>query len=115
MIIPSAAKCSVALLCAFENVIDNEEMVKERCSFCHRQVYYNKVNGRIDNKKFYEEHFRDFLQPYGGQKALYTEVYGTSNPKRAAEYLAKKKKISVDEIRAEIVDTLKTLRRTSFS
>lgn len=65
-----------ALWCDFKPLLDNEDVVKEVCRFCNKYMYYNKVDGRIDNKRYFRAHIRDFCQPYGVTRKIFIDLYG---------------------------------------
>jgi hypothetical protein len=55
-------------------LVDNHEAVVDYCQECKTKLTYKKCrySGRIDNKKYREEHKRDFLQRYD---KLYKKYY----------------------------------------
>ena len=58
-----------------EPLLDNKEVFIDLCKKCHKKLIYKKCrhSGRIDNKKYREEHIVDMLQ--NGDK-LYKKYYG---------------------------------------
>jgi len=113
--IPAEAKCGVesAILCDFTVLLDNDEVVKEVCTFCGKKNYFNKYDGRIDNKRYADAHLRDFLQPQGGTRALYLKIYGTMGIKRAQEYLEKKAKRENKSNTQELLEYARDVYKTN--
>lgn len=115
MSIPEGALCLRNKLCSYDPLIDNEEVLIEICSFCGRKQRYNKVNGGLDNAKFVNNHFRDFLVPYGSQRDLYIQIYGTDSLKAHEQALKDKakrlNKPSIDDMLAYGRDVHKTMKR----
>ena len=61
-------------LCSFETIRSDFEVIQEVCSECHRLVNYKKDwKGRVNNRKYRQDHARDFLQPYD---KFYLKYYG---------------------------------------
>lgn len=99
------AKCKVEKLCKFDLVLDAEDVLKERCRFCNKNLYWNKVDGKVDEMAYSRAHIRDILQP--GMKA-YDEIYGTSWKKRIDP---EKEKMKSDDWQHAVKDTAKTLSK----
>lgn len=61
----------------------NDDGQVERCKLCRKRLV-TKVDkyGRMDNKKYLEEHIRDFCQPKGRTAKIYEQVYGNSKTKK---------------------------------
>jgi len=80
-LITSLNKCPKGLLHDFhverdgQKVLDLATVKLERCRACGERVRWNKVNGRIDNKKYLEAHRRDFLQREGPTAKLFYAIY----------------------------------------
>lgn len=113
--IPKEAKCGIqsAVLCDFTVLLDNEEVVKERCTFCNKLNYFNKFDGRIDNRRYADAHLRDFLQPQGATRELYLKIYGTAGIKRAQEYLEKKAKRENKSNTQELLEYARDVYKTN--
>jgi len=98
-------------LCKFEGRYEDDSVVAEECRSCGKMVAYNKVDGRIDNRKYLHDHVRDFLQPTGRTANLFWHVYGQEGYDRMEKLKKAKKPIpSVDEIRDEARDIYKTVK-----
>lgn len=48
----------------------------EVCIICGLKKRYRKVQDRVDNKAYYEDHLRDFAQPRGKTRGLFNKFYG---------------------------------------
>ena len=74
-------KCPKALLHDFRVLRDGEKVLDlatvkfEACTQCGKRIRWNKVNGRVDNKKYLEAHLRDFLQREGPTAKLFYAIY----------------------------------------
>lgn len=112
---PLDAKCKIksAVLCDFTVMLDNEEVVKERCTFCNKIIYFNKFNGRIDDRRYADAHLRDFLQPQGATKELYLKIYGNAGIKRAQDYLEKKAKRENKSNTQELLEYARDVYKTN--
>lgn len=112
---PANCKTS-ARYCSFEVVLDHPEVQIEYCKNCKREVRYNKYQGRIDNKKYLEDHVRDFCQPIGPTEDVYLFVYGEEGYKKRAkmiaEYEAKNdKKAAIERGTEEARDALRIWKK----
>ena len=56
-----------------ETIADTDYVLVERCTNCGHKILFNKVGGRIDNKRYLETHQIWFLQP---SHRLYERYYG---------------------------------------
>ena len=86
------SKCRKNILCDFERIIDNEQVLIERCKNCGKKVIYNKEikefyknekgeiiikrGNKIDDDKYLRDHKRDILQPFGRDRELHKNIYG---------------------------------------
>lgn len=115
--ISPGASCPRAILCDYITTVETKDVNVTVCQLCGKKQIYHVRNGRVDNKKFYEDHLRDFLQPYGAQKELYIRVYGTSDLKKMQEHLEKKREVSKTDIHKGARDYHQMLRenRATFS
>ena len=70
--------CRKAWLCDFKVIGDHQDAQVEVCVQCSKRVIYNKnkINGRIDNYKYLQDHRRDFVQPYGETRKDFLKLYG---------------------------------------
>lgn len=118
--IPEEARCGRGLagLHDFVQEVDNDEALVESCRYCGKRSYFNKRDGRIDERLYLRTHFRDFLQPVGTTARLFRDVYGQDAVKSAQDvaknmenkgYL-KSDRFS-DDMREYAQDTLKTVKR----
>lgn len=116
-LIPEGAACRTKslILCDYENVLDNEEVTKDLCKNCGKVKLYNKVDGRIDNKKYADDHLRDFLQPYGAMKGLFFKIYGTKGFEEATKHTENKRRVKngkdQEELREYTRETFKIAKR----
>lgn len=118
MSIPDEAYCKADKynLHIFYRIAEYPEGIKERCRECGKQMYYNKKDGKIDNKLYGRCHFRDILQPAGQMKGLFEEIYGRDGQKRVKEYLQskeRKKNMNVD-IKGMVDEEKKSLKRQTY-
>lgn len=118
--IPEEARCGrgVAGLHDFVQEVDNDEAIVESCGYCGKRSYFNKRDGRIDERLYLRTHFRDFLQPAGTTARLFREVYGhdaVEAAREAAMTMEKKGYMKSDrfsdDLRRYAQDTLKTVKR----
>ena len=113
------SKCKVdrSGLCNFQAVFQNHEIIIERCSICHKQIYYNVRDGCYNEAKYRRDHIRDTLQPFGRTGKLFELIYGMKEVKKTMAFNDGriKAKRSADEYQDEARDTIKTLKRTSVS
>lgn len=64
----------------YQIVSENKEGVREICKTCRKILVTRKdKNERIDNKKYLQEHKRDFLQPKGQDSQLFKKHYGNAS------------------------------------
>jgi len=71
------AICKKNKICNFEAVKEDSKTLKETCTYCGRNLYWNKDKfGRLDNKKYTRYHLRDFCQPTGITRRTFYELYG---------------------------------------
>ena len=70
------ALCKKNKFCEWKVVLANDEIQKEVCKFCGRRIFFNKVDGRIDNDRYMRTHVRAFCQPFGITREVYEEIYG---------------------------------------
>jgi hypothetical protein len=107
------AACPRAILCDYQPKIDNQEAHVCVCSSCGRKLIFHKdkKTGRIDSRRYYESHFREFLQPYGWQKDLFVRVYGTANPEAMRKQLDMKRAAQNEDIRREAARFHAALKR----
>lgn len=62
---------------------DDKEVIVEMCIRCGRKIWFKKIDGRIQNKRYGETHRLWFLQP--GDEG-YAENYGTYIPPAMSEW-----------------------------
>ncbi|HEC66764.1 MAG TPA: hypothetical protein ENI23_15930 [bacterium] len=61
----------------YEIVEDTDTAQVEICTECHDKLVVKKgSDGRVDNKKYLENHPRDFAQSEGRTSKLYKRFYG---------------------------------------
>lgn len=103
------ARCPKGAYCDFELLKDKPDAQVEVCTLCGKKVIYWKVGGKVDNKKYLEDHIRDFAQPLGATQDVFEEIYGRKYRLYLIEE-AKKRKTSPakmwEEIRAEMKETV---------
>lgn len=57
-------------------VKDHGDAVEEYCKICKiKLIYYRRV-GQINEAAYYNDHIRDFAQPYGGTAKVFYRIYG---------------------------------------
>lgn len=56
-------------------LVDNDNVLVEQDNELKRKNIYNKVNGKIDNEKYLENHKDDFLQPIGSTEKEFAKRY----------------------------------------
>ena len=62
---------------------ENKKEKAEECKICRKEFKYPKDStGRVDNEKYFKDHIRNFVQPYGDNQDLYRALYGDPNRKR---------------------------------
>jgi hypothetical protein len=93
-------------------VLDNEEVTIERCKECKSKLEYRKADGRIDNKKYVKDHYRDFIQ-YGTKD--YARFYNEADRRQKEAQDAKETKEMIDENNEEIERIKAKRRRETFS
>lgn len=54
---------------------DHKEQV-ERCDDCGYKKVYKKIDERINNMEYLEDHKRDFAQPGGATNEVFQKYYG---------------------------------------
>ncbi len=107
-------KCSANKLCGFDPTFENDEILIEHCRFCNKRLMFNKVDGRIDNKRYLRAHTRDTLQPNGITGRLFREIYGVSPINKVNEIKKiKGNRKTEDDWIAEARDTYKTVKKLS--
>lgn len=105
-------ECRKGILHQLEISRDLPKATIEVCLLCGEKKVYNKIDGRIDNKRYLEDHKRDFIQPYGKDLKLFIKLYGTEPIERARAYYANKlSKEKRQEIREELKEKRKFLHR----
>lgn len=58
----------------------------EVCTECGKDLIYNKAkDGTIDNRRYYEEHLRDFAQPTGKTAGIFARFYGKPKDTKTEE------------------------------
>jgi uncharacterized protein with PIN domain len=64
--------------CDFRVINDNEDGVLSMCIECKKKLVTkkDKVNGRIDNKKYLEANKRSYAQPGGRTGKIFEKYYG---------------------------------------
>lgn len=98
-------------------VLDNQEVQIERCIECKESIRYNKdEEGRIDNKRYYREHRRDFLQPGMKGYARFYDIIKKTKDSKELEAFKKKAEEAEQEGKArleseKIRDTFSTGKR----
>jgi hypothetical protein len=71
----------------YQIITDSEHGLVEKCKLCRKRLVTRKGNkGRIDNKKYREEHRRDFLQPSGKTKGDFAKTYGEFDGVKVKKY-----------------------------
>jgi len=103
--------CPRAKYHIYHVVKNHPEAQVEVCEACNHRVTYKKCDKGMDNKKYLQDHVRDFCQPYGPTRRVYLECYGE---KRIKENEKKRREVankSIDEIFAEGVDECKEILR----
>lgn len=76
-VIPPEAKCTKEILHDWALIGEDTKVISEECRFCLKKSHYNKgERGRINNTKYFNHHYRDYLQPIGSQRELYVRIYG---------------------------------------
>ena len=91
---------------------ENLEAIKEWCRLCGVNLVYYKRDGKTDNKEYYNDHIRDFAQPYGSTAKVFYRIYGKrgrASVRYAQSLLAGVK--SKDTLRREWDETLKDSQR----
>lgn len=110
-------KCPKWIYCDFLTTLENDEVLKEMCTNCGKVIIFNKVNGKIDDKRYAQAHFRDILQPYGSHHDEFIKVYGHQALERIKELgqqqtnvrdLENRKKDRLSEFKKEIKISSKT-------
>lgn len=93
-------------------VLDNEEIVIERCKECKTRLDYNKVGGKVDNKRYLADHYRDYIQ-YGTKD--YARFYDEAGRKKREKEDAQLTKDMINE-NNEKMEKIKAQReRETFS
>lgn len=77
--------CPKWIYCDFFTTLENEEVLKEMCINCGKTLIFNKIDGKIDDKRYSRAHFRDILQPFGRHHDEFVKIYGQKSLKRAKE------------------------------
>jgi hypothetical protein len=91
---------------------DYPDAVVEGCKLCNRKLIYNKHDGRINEAEYYNDHIRDFAQPYGSTRKIFERIYGKAGGvavRRAKDLYGNRK--SKDQIAREWDETLKDSQR----
>ena len=118
MKIDTEARCSFtnAIVCKFEKTLETEDVLIERCAFCHKRISFNKINGQIDNKRYNRCHMRDMLQPDGPTGKMFDRIYGRDIVEKTNRFNAdrNKKKDSLKDVRGEVKDIFDTYKRKTF-
>jgi hypothetical protein len=116
--IPEGSKCKIksVLLCDWRTVLENNEILKESCKYCGKQVLYNKKNDRIDNAKYLSYHLRDALQPNGAMLPLYTKIYGKERieKRKKAEEKRQSRQKGINDMPAIARESFKRLKQKTF-
>lgn len=108
---------TTARYCDFVVDLSTENFQLEHCKFCHREVGYKKIQGRVDNTKYLMDHIRDFCQSTGSTRPVYEFVYGLDGLKKRK---AEAKKIeghrkNRDDLGEGAKEYVKSWNKTSFS
>lgn len=114
--LPEESKCRVTakILCDFRVTGDYPDAQVEVCNFCGRKVIYNKSRGRIDNKLYLRQHFRDFVQPYGEMRDLYRRLYGLDSViARERTKAERARKPKIQDIQREMRERMRSHGRTT--
>lgn len=85
-----------------------EDAVIEWCRLCRRKLIYYKRGDKINEAAYYNDHIRDFAQPYGGTAKVFYRIYGKrgrASVRSSQSLLAGVK--SKDTLRREWDETLK--------
>ena len=63
MTIPEQSICKNYGLHAYKTLTDNSEVLVEVCTKCGDKQIYNRVNGKIDERRYRDSNARLILQP----------------------------------------------------
>lgn len=98
-----------------ERYKDEVSHVVDVCTLCGEYKSYRLIDGKMDNDRYFEDHLREFCQPYGATHDLFLELHGHNGIDRAIKHLEGKQKAKElrEEFTPEIRDIVKTLKRTS--
>ena len=66
--------------CSYTTVENTPDFQVEVCTECKKKQVYKKINDRVDNKKYLEDHVRDFAQPGGRTDNIFKQYYGNYKP-----------------------------------
>lgn len=80
--------CRVDKFHHYTIITDNDVALVEGCRACRRQVVYRKSGGRIDNRKYANDHPRDLSQP---NDPLFRDTYGEKHTREIKEVVKKEK------------------------
>lgn len=78
------------------------DAVIEGCKSCNKKLIYYKRDGKINEAEYYNDHIKDFCQPYGSTAKIFDKVYGkqgrrrVSDVRRSYEGIYSKSKIAAD-------------------
>jgi hypothetical protein len=78
---------------------EDDTLLVERCSDCHREIRFPKVNGKVDNKRYGQTHLLYFLQPSHPE---YTRYYKLTKPHKKPKSVAEHR----DEVDAFLKEEL---------
>lgn len=69
-------ECKFGLPHDYEMIKDFADCQYEVCKICNKKTKWRKGHlGRIDNKRYLEEHARDTAQPGGRTNELFMRIY----------------------------------------
>jgi hypothetical protein len=91
-----------------ERLREEWDAIIEYCKICKKKLIYMKRDGKINEAEYYNDHIRDFAQPYGSTAKIFYRIHGKrgrASVRYAQSLLAGVK--SKDQLRAEWDDTLK--------
>ncbi len=91
---------------------EESDAIIEGCKICNKKLIYYKRDGKINEAEYYNDHIRDFAQPYGSTKKIFERIYGKHGARVVKDtqslYAGRKTK---DKIQREWDETLKESQR----
>lgn len=93
-------------------IVDDELATVERCKECSTRLIYKKIDGKIDNKRYLREHYRDYIQH--GSKDFHRFYDSREYQKRQDEQERDKQRI-IDENNQKIEDYKRKEKRNKTS